>query len=99
MFKFTKENTEYKVRFYYEEVIDGVLTCCEILKENKSIGLGKALWKKNTKDSHNKSVNFCKDTGRKISLLRAMQDAGIERVGNFNRKVFWDVYFSKVKHA
>jgi hypothetical protein len=57
------------------------ITQCQILDDNGIIGEGQALL------AH--TDRFCKNTGRKISLARAMFDADIPKT---ERIVFWELY-------
>ena len=56
-------------------------TVCVLSEENKPFGYGVAIC------SH--KDNFCKDTGRKISLARALKNANIPKE---ERKSIWEVY-------
>ena len=67
------------------------LTDCEILagtidctREDQMLPAGKGRARVHLGD------NFCKNVGRKISMLRAMKDFGLAKS---DRKLFWDAYF------
>jgi len=94
MFTITTENNiNTYVKFYYEKAGTKKVTTCIIeamndKEERKVLGTGKAFC--------NKNDNFNKSTGRKLALLRALKDAGINKEDR--KKFFWDKYFETIGH-
>jgi len=84
---------EYQVRFRHSNAVFRY-TLCEIMRGDKVVAFGAA-------ECHPKD-NFCKNTGRKIALVRALQILFPTKRGKkrsraiiARRKVFWDAYAEK----
>jgi len=84
---------EYQVRFRHSNVVFRY-TICEIMRGDKIVASGAA-------ECHPKD-NFCKDTGRKLALSRALQiifpnkrGKKRSRATQARRQVFWDAYAEK----
>ena len=93
MFFVKVKRREFRVRFHHENVVNRY-TICRIERGGKIIALG-------TAECHPKD-NFCKDTGRKLSLARALQFLFPNKKGKkrskatqAKRQVFWDAYAEK----
>jgi hypothetical protein len=81
-------NGKYEVNFYYKDSERGKMTICEIVDTQASMpyirGMGEAVC--------SPQDQFNKNTGRKIALLRALDDTG--STNKEVRKGFWDAYFA-----
>lgn len=75
----------YKIKWGYDtcaEAIDAThVTWCEMMLNERKTVLGAAIC--SNKD------HFCRNTGRKISLGRAMKNAGLPKE---ERTVIWELY-------
>ena len=98
MFFVKVKRREFQVRFRHENVYNRYTICkitmCKILRGEKIVAEGMA-------ECHPKD-NFCKDTGRKLSLARALQTLYPNKKGKkrskatqARRRVFWDAYAEK----
>ena len=84
---------EYQVRFRHENRYHRY-TICEIKRGDRVVALGAA-------ECHPKD-NFCKNTGRKLALSRALKILFPSKEGKkrsraiiARRQVFWDAYAEK----
>jgi len=75
----------YEVRWSYSE--DHKVTNCSLKKKGSVVSTIASAYT-------NPNDNFCRDTGRKISLSRAIRMAGIPKE---QRIEFWDAYRSMKK--
>ena len=93
MFFVKIKSREFQVRFRHENEYHRY-TICKIMRGDKIVAEGMA-------ECHPKD-NFCKDTGRKLSLARALQFLFPNKKGKkrskatqARRRVFWDAYAEK----
>lgn len=93
MFFVKIKRREFQVRFRHENEYHRY-TICKIMRGDKIVAEGMA-------ECHPKD-NFCKDTGRKLSLARALQFLFPNKKGKkrskatqARRRVFWDAYAEK----
>lgn len=68
----------YQIRWLY---LQPTTICSIVSSENVIIAQGRAYC--------NKKDNFCKDTGRKVSLAGALRDAQLSKD---ERRVVWELY-------
>ena len=90
MFFVKIKRREYQVRFRHENTFNRY-TVCKIFRGDEMVAEGVA-------ECHPKD-NFCKGTGRKLSLSRALQMLCPNKIGKkrskatkAKRQLFWDAY-------
>lgn len=93
MFFVKVKRREFRVRFHHSNIAFRY-TICNITRGDKIVASGMA-------ECHPKD-NFCKDTGRKLSLARALQMLFPNKKGKKRSKktlslrlLFWDAYAEK----
>lgn len=78
-------NQEYKLKFYHQTGNKYPrITRCFICQGDEVIGDGISFC--------SLSDTYCKETGRRLTLMRALNDAGFSRE---ERTLFWQTYFQR----